>query len=101
MAETIELYTVDEAARLLRVNPITVRRYIAAGKLRAVRIGKGIRIGRDALDELATPIKPKVGLPAERCLSYEDPLWHLVGSATDAPPTDAARTHAYLDEDRA
>ncbi len=35
---------------------------------------------------------------ADRRLTRDDPLWELVGSATDAPPTDAAKKHEYLAE---
>ena len=35
---------------------------------------------------------------AEQRLTRDDPLWELVGSATDAPPTDAAKKHEYLAE---
>ena len=31
-------------------------------------------------------------------LTREDPFWELVGSAADAPPTDAAKKHEYLAE---
>lgn len=34
----------------------------------------------------------------DRRLTRDDPLWELVGSATDAPPTDAAKKHEYLAE---
>lgn len=36
--------------------------------------------------------------PAGRPLTYDDPLWQLVGAAADAAPTDAARKHEYLAE---
>lgn len=36
--------------------------------------------------------------PEDRPLTRDDPLWQLVGSATDAPPTDAAKKHEYLAE---
>ncbi len=42
-----------------------------------------------------------VALPAhreDRPLTRDDPLWELVGSAADAPPTDAAKKHEYLAE---
>lgn len=35
---------------------------------------------------------------ADRRLTRDDPLWELVGAATDAPPTDAAKKHEYLAE---
>ena len=42
--------TVKEVAALLRVNEVTVRRWIKDGELRAIEIGKGWRIGPDDLD---------------------------------------------------
>lgn len=44
--------TVQEVAQALRLSEWTVRRYIAAGRLPAVRIGGQWRIGRNALDVL-------------------------------------------------
>jgi len=35
-----ELKTIDEAADILRVRPVTVRRLIAAGKLPCSRVGR-------------------------------------------------------------
>lgn len=42
--------TVREVADLLKVNEVTVRRWIKDGELRAIDIGKGWRIGPDDLD---------------------------------------------------
>lgn len=42
--------TVKEVADLLKVNEVTVRRWIKDGELRAIEIGKGWRIGEDDLD---------------------------------------------------
>jgi excisionase family DNA binding protein len=54
----MELLTVKETAQLLRVSPITVRRYIASGRLEAERVGRGIRIRREAIEHFVTPIVP-------------------------------------------
>jgi len=44
-------YTTDEVARLLKVNPETVRRYVRKGTLRSVKLGgKFIRIEKGDLD---------------------------------------------------
>lgn len=51
----MELLTVNETAKLLRVSPITVRRRIADGQLKAVRVGKGIRVPREAIDRFLRP----------------------------------------------
>lgn len=51
-------YTVEEVARLLRVNPESVRRYVRSGKLRAVKLGgKFIRIDRADLDRFIEQLK--------------------------------------------
>ncbi|MGH2614435.1 MAG: helix-turn-helix domain-containing protein [Thermomicrobiales bacterium] len=52
----MDLLTVKETARELRVSPITVRRYIASGKLRAERVGRGIRVRREAIEDFVTPV---------------------------------------------
>ena len=100
---SMELLTVQETARLLRVNPITVRRYIADGKLQAVRVGRGMRVHKEAIERFAVPVAPHddaIGSrrPADKTLTYADPLWQLVGSAVDAAATDAARKYEYLAE---
>lgn len=38
-----KVYTVEETAELLHVAPITIRRAIKAGKIKAFRVGPGIR----------------------------------------------------------
>src|ERR1700730_5525261 len=53
----MDLLTVRETAAILKVNPETVRRHIAAGLLPAVRIGRRVRIQREALEALPVPIE--------------------------------------------
>jgi len=53
----MEFLTVKETAQLLRVSPITVRRYIASGQLAAERVGRGIRVRREAIEEFVAPVK--------------------------------------------
>lgn len=44
------VYTTAEAAKLLKLSPITVERQIRRGELKAVKFGKGYRLlGRDLL----------------------------------------------------
>jgi excisionase family DNA binding protein len=52
----MELLTVQETARLLRVSPITIRRYIASGRLPAERVGRGIRVRRTAIEGFVSPV---------------------------------------------
>ncbi len=102
---TMELLTVQETAQMLKVTPITVRRFIAAGRLSAIRAGKGVRVRKESVEAFIQPIEPKPD-PEEqpnpglkgKPLTFQDPLWELVGSATDAEPTDASKKYEYLAE---
>jgi hypothetical protein len=56
---------------------------------------------RQGSEDLAilTPIKPVVKKGAKgKPTTKDDPLWKLVGSATEAQPTDASKIHEYLAE---
>ncbi len=64
----VEYYSPQEVADRLGVSVYTIRRYIRAGKLRAVKLEGSYRVGRDDLAEF---------LRARR-----------IG---DAPPSDGAR----------
>jgi excisionase family DNA binding protein len=55
----MELLTVQETARLLKVTPTTVRRYIAARRLPAVKVGRGVRVRKEAVADLLVPVLPK------------------------------------------
>ncbi len=46
-----EFYTADELARALKVNVMTIYRYIKAGKLPAYKIGKEYRIDHTTFNE--------------------------------------------------
>ncbi len=91
----MEFLTVKETAQLLRVSPITVRRYIAAGQLAAERVGRGIRVRRKAIEEFVTPVEPDalLGKPT----TDDDPLWEMIGTGTSESPNDvASNKHKYL-----
>ncbi|MEU8263909.1 helix-turn-helix domain-containing protein [Micromonospora sp. NPDC048999] len=53
-----DLYSVEQVAELLGLHVRTVRGYIRAGRLRAVRIGKQYRIARADLDALTGHPEP-------------------------------------------
>ncbi len=59
----MELLTVDETARLLKVAPITVRRFIQSGRLPAIKVGKGIRVRKEAVEQFLAPVGSKTGRP--------------------------------------
>jgi excisionase family DNA binding protein len=103
----MDLLTVQETAQILKVTPITVRRFIAAGRLAAIRAGKGVRVRKESVEQFIQPVEPKAEptyqdsaarAPRGRPMTFDDPLWELVGSATDAQPTDASKKYEYLAE---
>ncbi len=46
-----EFYTVDQVAELLQLNPVTIRRYIEGGKIKAIKVGRVWRISEANLQE--------------------------------------------------
>jgi len=67
-----ELLTIAETARLLKVSPITIQRWLKVGRLAGVRVGpKAVRIRRGDIAQVMTPTAPR---PAR--------------SAFDVPSTD-------------
>jgi|APSaa5957512622_1039677.scaffolds.fasta_scaffold384084_1 putative resolvase len=52
MNEKHDFYLVDELADKLRVSRMTIYRYIKAGKLQAIKIGKEFRIPKDEFERL-------------------------------------------------
>lgn len=52
--------TVKEAAKRSGLHTMTIRRYIAAGRLPAQRVGvKLIRVDLNAVDKLTAPVSPE------------------------------------------
>lgn len=54
-----EFYTAKELAELLKVNIMTIYRYINAGKLRAYKIGKEFRIDKEEFNKFLDKVKTK------------------------------------------
>jgi excisionase family DNA binding protein len=108
----MELMTIQEAADALRVKPITVRRYIRSGRLAAVRVGRGLRVEREALEALPEPAttllrgdqEPYRGKYAKYLKPIPDgdydPFKGLVGlfDGFDLPTDMSTNKHKYLDE---
>ena len=78
-----ELYTVYQSAIALKVHPITIRRYIKEGKLKALRAGGNIRISLQDLRAFTQNFVPRTrtpkesGFSAEANFSLSDPLFRL------------------------
>jgi excisionase family DNA binding protein len=104
----MELLTVQETADLLKVSTVTVRRFIADGRLPAVKVGRAVRIEKTDAERVAKPIAPKARKARRatpwrrpRAFTHDDPLWDIVGIADSGPdgPTDVSTNkYKYLAE---
>ena len=98
----MSLLTVQETATRLKVHPLTVRRYVASGRLQSVRVGRGVRIDEEALDQFLGRTAPTENpgrsdaAALAKPLSADHGLWGLAGLVTEGPATDAARIHDLL-----
>lgn len=57
--EKREFYTAEEVAEMLKVNIMTIYRYIKAGKIKAFKLGKNFRIEKVELDHFLSSLKSK------------------------------------------
>ena len=100
----MEYLTIQETAHLLKVPPITIRRYIADGRLPAVRVGKGVRVKKEAVERLPVAIETakearRSPLRKGKPITADDPLWQLIGIGRSEGPTDVSQNkHKYLAE---
>lgn len=83
MEET--LFSVRQVGILLKVHPLTVRRYIRDGKLKAIRIAGNIRVPQSYLDNFSEDVQPtKYGVqPTKKTKTMEftldDAIFRLKG----------------------
>jgi len=54
-----KVYTVEDVAEILKVNPRTVYKMVEQGAIRSVRAGRQIRITSDALDTYLRGERPE------------------------------------------
>lgn len=84
------LFNVNQAAFILKVHPLTVRRYIKEGKLKAVKTGGSVRIKESDLQafnkeftpyERAEPKSPfrVMRTPTAKPFTKDDPFLRLKG----------------------
>ena len=55
----MEMYTVREIAKMLKVSEGTVRNYLVEGKIKYVKILGNTRITKEELDKLIIPVDKK------------------------------------------
>ncbi len=78
-----EFYTVNQTAIALKVHPLTIRRYLKEGKLKAFRVGGNIRIAVQDLRAFTQSFVPKTRSPKEphhttaANFSLSDPIFRL------------------------
>lgn len=53
------LFNVNQAAFIIKVHPLTIRRYIKEGVLKAVKIGGNIRIKESSLQSFSRDFTPR------------------------------------------
>ncbi len=86
------LYNVNQAAFILKVHPLTVRRYIKEGVLKAIKIGGNVRIKESNLQAFARDFTPRQDLnpkfPYRKAATIQakkftnaDPLLRMQGRA--------------------
>ena len=82
--------SVKQVAFILKVHPLTIRRYISEKKLKAVRVGGNIRILENDLQdfhkEVSSPVTDKgpfrkLKKLADKQFSLDDPFLRLQGRA--------------------
>lgn len=85
------LFNVNQAAFILKVHPLTIRRYIKEGNLKAVKMGGNIRIRESQLQAFSRDFTPRVEMnpttpfrkvsTTSKKFTSADPLLKLQGRA--------------------
>lgn len=83
------LFNVNQAAYILKVHPLTIRRYIREGKLKAVKVGGNVRIDEKDLQDFNKDFTPRENTNHEpgvrqkynppKTFSEDDPFLRLQG----------------------
>jgi excisionase family DNA binding protein len=88
------LLNVNQVAFILKVHPLTVRRYLRDGKLKAVMIGGNVRIKESQLQEFSKDFSPglrkrqeKSGETKIKVFTIDDPLFQLKGRVASLSQT--------------
>jgi excisionase family DNA binding protein len=102
----MELLTVEETAAMLKVSQVTVRRFIADGRLPAVKVGRSVRVEKGEAERVARPATVKSrrlqredSVPLGEPFTAVDSLWDIVGIAgydPDAPTDVSENKYKYL-----
>jgi excisionase family DNA binding protein len=93
------LLTVRDVARRLQIHEVTVRRHILSGRLKAVRVGKSVRVTPEDLQEYLHPRDAKTGIKASsrsQGIAEPETYYRTPHKATPSPLSalDSARDDA-------
>lgn len=85
--ENSTLLSVKQVAYILKVHPLTIRRYINEKRLKAVKVGGNIRINENDLQDFHKEVIPqkrdnkvfRSNKLTDKQFSIEDPLFRLKG----------------------
>lgn len=78
------LFNVNQAAFILKVHPLTVRRYIREGVLKAIKVGGNVRIKETSLQEFSRDFTPRQD--ATNVMPYRRPASSRARKFTNADP---------------
>lgn len=70
-------YSVNQVSIILKVHPLTVRRYIKTKNLKAVRVGGAVRIKSVDLDKFISEFKPITRIPKFKVFDSYDSIFRL------------------------
>lgn len=90
-----QLYTVEQTALILKVHPLTIRRYIKTGRLKAVKVGGNIRVPQSEIDNFSKAIIPnlvssrRVRSDVVAKFALDDPIFSLRGKGLSIKGFDA------------
>jgi excisionase family DNA binding protein len=81
-----DLLTIKQVAIILKIHPLSVRRYIIQGKLKAIKIGGNVRVSQNDLKDFShiyvpnsTQLKKEVAQSTVSQFSPSDSLFRLKG----------------------
>jgi excisionase family DNA binding protein len=101
-SRTAEWLTVQQVADHFRVSRVTVWRWIRAGRLAGIRVGRVRRIARSSLEEFAhrglervLPV-PSRARSVGTVFTLTHPLWELVGKGRGGGANVSGNKYKYV-----